>query len=127
MTHVQAMFFKTPKQGWYGYSVTPPGGVATTPVPYGSSLGGGVVGTAYTGSIAATGGVPPYSFSVVTGALPAGLSMNSSGAISGTPTTPGTASFSVKATDSNGIVGTTPFSITVVAASTGASNYGYVS
>lgn len=57
--------------------------------------------TAYAGfTAAASGGVPPYAYSLV-GSWPAGLSINSSsGAVSGTPTVPGTyASLSVRATD----------------------------
>jgi serine protease len=45
--------------------------------------------------------------------LPAGLSISSSGLISGTPTTAGTSSVTVKATDTTGASGTTSFSWTV--------------
>jgi hypothetical protein len=44
------------------------------------------VGVPYSFTVSATGGVEPYSWSLVSGALPAGLSLSSSGAISGTPT-----------------------------------------
>ncbi|MGB2663836.1 MAG: hypothetical protein WAK48_07525 [Candidatus Acidiferrum sp.] len=55
-----------------------------------TSLPNGNVGTAYSGALAASGGSSPYSWSETTGgALPAGLSLASSGAISGTPTTAG--------------------------------------
>ncbi len=61
----------------------------------------GTVNTPYSSSLAATGGTPPYTFSIVTGALPAGLTLNpSTGAITGTPTTPGTFSFTAEVTDS---------------------------
>jgi hypothetical protein len=67
-----------------------------------SSLPDGTVGTAYSQTLAATGGVTPYSWAVVSGSLPAGLSLNSStGEISGTPTTSETANFTVEVTDSN--------------------------
>jgi hypothetical protein len=50
-----------------------------------------------------TGGVPPYSYVISTGALPAGLTLNAtSGLISGTPTGTGTSSFSIIVTDSSG-------------------------
>jgi hypothetical protein len=64
------------------------------------TLAGGVVAAAYSQALQVTGGLPPYTFSV-TGELPPGLSLDTaSGVVSGTPTTPGTYSFSVMAMDS---------------------------
>ncbi len=80
-----------------------------------SSLAGGVVGTAYSAQLAATGGGTPYSWSLESGSsLPAGLSLSSGGAISGAPSAAGTSTFTVKATDSVGRVGTRSLSIVVV-------------
>jgi hypothetical protein len=63
-------------------------------------------------AMAVTGGVSPYTFTVV-GTLPAGLTLNAStGAITGTPTASGT--FSIKVADANGVVATgsnCPFTI----------------
>jgi hypothetical protein len=67
-----------------------------------ASLSAGVIGTNYSQTLAAAGGITPYTWSVTTGSLPAGLSLNSStGVISGTPTGTftGTTSFTVTATD----------------------------
>jgi len=50
-------------------------------------------GSAYSFQLAASGGTPPYVFSVAAGALPAGLTLSATGLISGTPTTAGTSSF----------------------------------
>jgi hypothetical protein len=66
-----------------------------------ATINDGVIGTAYSGTISATGGSGAKSFSITTGALPAGLSMSTSGAITGTPTGPaGSTSFTVQVTDS---------------------------
>ena len=68
-----------------------------------TSLPAGVIGTAYSQTLAATGGVTPYTWAVTTGTLPAGLSLNAAtGAISGTPsgTFTGTTNFTVTVTDS---------------------------
>jgi hypothetical protein len=63
-------------------TTAPTGLVITT-----ASLPSGQVGTAYSATLAATGGTTPYSWAVTSGALPAGLTLNAStGAITGTPT-----------------------------------------
>jgi hypothetical protein len=65
-----------------------------------SSLPSGFLLTPYSQTLSATGGIPPYNWSISSGALPNGLTINSStGEISGIPTTPGTFSFTVQATD----------------------------
>ncbi len=67
-----------------------------------SSLPGGTVGTAYSQTLAATGDTP-ITWSIESGSLPEGLSLESeTGVISGIPTTVGTASFTVKATNAAG-------------------------
>ncbi|MGH2729064.1 MAG: S8 family serine peptidase [Actinomycetota bacterium] len=64
-----------------------------------ASLTDGTVAQAYSQTLQATGGTPPYTWSV-TGALPDGLNLNAStGEISGTPTTPGTSTFGVEMSD----------------------------
>jgi len=60
------------------------------------------VTTAYSQTFSAAGGTAPYTYAVSTGTLPAGLSLNAStGVLSGTPTTLGSSTFTVKATDSS--------------------------
>lgn len=90
----------------------PPG---SSPLITTSTLPAGVVNTAYSATIAATGGTTPYSWSVTSGSLPAGLSLSSSGTISGTPTTAGTSSFAVQVRDSNSKTATGTLSITITA------------
>lgn len=65
-----------------------------------TTLSSGTVGTAYSASVSASGGTSPYSYEVTSGSLPNGLSMSSAGAISGTPTTEETSTFTVTVTDS---------------------------
>ena len=82
------------------------------------TLPGVVVGIPYNQTVSASGGTPPYTYTVSSGALPAGLSLNSAtGAITGTPTAVGTSSFTISATDGNGCPGSQAY-ILVVAAPT---------
>ncbi|HVR41660.1 MAG TPA: carboxypeptidase regulatory-like domain-containing protein [Thermoanaerobaculia bacterium] len=78
------------------------------------SLPDGTVGTPYSQTISAAGGLSPYTFSVTPGTLPPGLSLASStGVISGTPTNSGTFGFSIDVVDANGCSGTKTYSIHV--------------
>jgi hypothetical protein len=84
--------------------------VAITP----ASLPSGMVGVPYSQTITVTGGLPPYQLSIVSGALPAGLSFNTtSGVISGRPTTAQTATFTVQAKDTNGTIATMAYSLQI--------------
>jgi len=66
------------------------------------TLANGVLGTAYTQTLAATGGNPPYTWSLVAGSLPVGLNLSTAtGVISGTPNASGTSNFTVRVTDAN--------------------------
>jgi hypothetical protein len=67
--------------------------IVTTTVP------GGTVGVAYRATLSASGGSGGYAWSAVGGALPPGLTLTSAGAITGTPTTPGTFTATVQAGD----------------------------
>jgi hypothetical protein len=98
----------------YNAGVTPLA-VATTFLPSASQS------APYSLSLAATGGSTPYSWSLISGALPSGLALSSSGQITGTPTTVGTNSFTVQATDSSNPAETATrgLRITVLAANGG--------
>jgi hypothetical protein len=50
-----------------------------------------------------SGGVPPYSWKVSSGSLPAGLTLSSSGVITGTPSSSGSSTFGFTVTDSSGL------------------------
>ena len=71
-------------------------------------LPGGSVGVAYNKVFTATGGTAPYTFTVISGRLPLGLTLDSTtGVLSGTPTTLGNFTFSIRATDSLGCFAST--------------------
>jgi len=65
-----------------------------------SPLPGAVAGVAYSTTLAATGGVPPYTWGLVAGSLPSGLSLGSNGIISGTTSAVGSYTITVQVTDS---------------------------
>lgn len=70
--------------------------ITTTALPAGSE------GTTYLAGVDATGGTPPYTWSLATGTLPPGLTMPSaSGVISGVPTSQGTFAITIAAQDSS--------------------------
>ncbi|HEY8869402.1 MAG TPA: Ig domain-containing protein [Candidatus Limnocylindrales bacterium] len=65
-----------------------------------TSLPAGTVNHAYSANLTASGGTGTYSWSITTGTLPSGLSVNATtGAITGTPTTTGTSSFTATVND----------------------------
>ncbi|MCU1237169.1 MAG: Ig family protein, partial [Candidatus Solibacter sp.] len=74
------------------------------------------VGQSYSVQLAASGGSAPYIYSIYAGSLPAGLTLNAAtGVISGSPTTPGTYTFTSKVTDSKGKTDIATCTITVAA------------
>jgi len=65
-----------------------------------TTLPAGIAGLAYSTTLKATGGTPPYTWSITSGTLPPGLSSNgSTGVISGNPTTSGTYGFTLQVQD----------------------------
>jgi large repetitive protein len=85
-----------------------------TVTPANPNLPPGSAGAAYNRTFTANGGLAPYGFSISAGALPAGLTLDAAtGILSGAPATPGTFNFGVRATDSIGCAGSTPYVLTI--------------
>jgi hypothetical protein len=84
-----------------------------------SPLGTGTVGSVFSRQLIASGGTTPYVWSLVSGSLPDGLQMSSTGAIGGTPTVAGTFDFTVKVTDAQSTSVQKPLQIAVVTPATG--------
>jgi hypothetical protein len=76
-------------------------------------LASGIVNTAYSTTLLADGGLEPYTWSLVSGTLPPGLTLNADGTITGTPTAAAQATFTATVTDANGDTATGDFSITI--------------
>src|SRR5947199_113829 len=81
-----------------------------------SQLSGGTAGTTYSATLSASGGTSPYSWSVSSGTLPTGLSLSSSGTLSGTPTVAGAFPFTVAVKDAASASASASLSINVVTA-----------
>ena len=71
------------------------------------------VGFAYAQAITAGSGVAPFTFSVVSGSLPPGLTLTPAGSLEGTPGTVGSFSFTVQVADVADVRGTRPYTVTV--------------
>ncbi|MFZ2806003.1 MAG: ice-binding family protein, partial [Desulfosalsimonadaceae bacterium] len=82
--------------------------ITLTPPP----LPQGTEDVLYNQTITASGGQAPYTFLVTAGILPTGLSFTN-GLISGTPTAPGSFTFTVTATDANGCTGVQAYTIVI--------------
>ena len=86
--------------------------ITVTPV----SLPAGTAATAYSQQLTGNGGVAPYVFTVKSGSLPAGLTLSSSGLLSGTPTAAGSFMLTVQAQDVHLFTGTRSYTLVVSSA-----------
>jgi len=113
----------------FSITVVPPLSITTTSLP------GATLDVPYSASLTATGGATPYSWSLTSGALPLGLSLSATGAISGTPTGNGNFSFIVQVADAEStpqvvtaqlsLTVSSPFSITTTTVFNGTVNTPY--
>lgn len=81
-----------------------------------ATLPAGVTATLYSQSVTATGGTAPYTYTVSSGALPTGLTLNSAtGSITGVPVQPGLFTFTIRATDAAACLGAREYTMTIAA------------
>lgn len=102
---------------WVGIddiNITSSGTAGPLSITTSSPLAGGTIGMAYSQTILAFGGTPTYAFSLLSGTLPTGTSLATSGAITGTPTASGTFNFTVQVTDGASATSSKAFAITII-------------
>lgn len=86
-----------------------------------ASLSTPMLATPYNLSFSASGGTGPYTFTLLSGSLPVGLSLSAAGVLSGTPTAAGAFTFAVQAQDSTSggsggpYTGSRSYSVTIAA------------
>ena len=84
-----------------------------------TALPNGRIGSAYSATLAASGGTKPYTWTLISGTLPAGLSLNaSSGAITGSPTQAATNTLTFQVSDSSSPIRTQTASLTLTVGNT---------
>jgi hypothetical protein len=83
-----------------------------------AALPPGSVGQAYSQQLTGSGGTAPYTFTLISGALPGGVTLSSAGLLSGVPAagTAGTYDITIRVTDSNGCARDVTFALLIVAA-----------
>jgi hypothetical protein len=91
----------------YSVTIAPPPLTITS-----TSLANAIVGTAYSATVTATGGVSPLTWSAT--GLPGGLTISSTGTISGTAGAPGSSTVTLTVKDNSGTTAVKPLSLSVV-------------
>lgn len=94
-----------------------------------TTLPNGVVGTAYNATITAQNGTGPYTWSLASGTLPTGLTLNTAAtglttSISGTPTAAGVFTFTVQVADSAAATDTQLYNVTITSSGGGGGGVG---
>lgn len=83
-----------------------------------ATLPNGQVGVAYTQTITGSGGTGPYTFAIMSGTLPAGLTLTAAGLLAGTPSAAGTSTVTIRGTDANGCFATVTYTMVIAEAAT---------
>jgi hypothetical protein len=92
----------------FSLNIVPALAVATVTLPPGE------VNVPFSVTLDATGGTPPYAWSLASGALPSGLTLSPAGSIQGTPTTAGVVAVTVQVTDAHPSVATQALRLIIV-------------
>jgi hypothetical protein len=111
---------------WNAQTAKGPASITTTVVAPSSttltigpaSLTPATLNTMYSVQLTASGGSAPYNFAVVSGSLPTGLIISSTGLIAGTPTQTATGAFTAQVKDAAGNTSQITYSLSVVPATT---------
>jgi uncharacterized protein (TIGR03437 family) len=82
----------------------------------GGALASGTAGTPYSQTLNASGGAPPFTWSVIAGSLPPGLLVSASGTVSGVPSSAGAFAFTAQVVDASGATANGAFTLTVAGA-----------
>jgi hypothetical protein len=96
-------------------SVTPPPVCPAVSIEP-AALPSGTVGVAYSETLTGSGGTPPYTFAVTSGALPPGVTLTPAGVVAGTPTTAGSYNVTIRGTDVLGCFGTATYVMVIAVA-----------
>jgi large repetitive protein len=96
------------------YNINVANPIAISPLSLqGQRAGHAEVGIALSGQLAATGGNGAFTWTVAGGTPPAGVTLGADGTISGTPSAPGTYTFTAQAADVDGRTATLAVNLTV--------------
>ena len=98
----------------YTLVIAPPPNPLTITTP---PLGPGYVANEYDAQFYAANGIPPYVFSVSSGALPPGFTLSLNGALRGVPTSTGTSIFTVTVVDAVGQQASTSYTLLIAGGS----------
>ena len=98
---------------WVDVLFNPSGGTGGALQITSAQLPGGTVAGTYSATLSATGGSTPYTWSLLSGTLPNGLTLSASGSLSGTPSLAGSFPFTVQVKDAAGLSASANFSINV--------------
>lgn len=103
--------------------VTPTSGDSMPAIDQSGSLNSMTQDVSFSQTLTATGGNLPLTWTVNSGSLPAGLSLSTGGAITGTPTTASSGSVTIQVSDNDSDTDQETFSWTVASPSGGQTNY----